>query len=126
MAALQLTVAPAAGQFMRRMVRCSGAPGGGFRLQVTAGGCSGTSSSFSVEPAPLAGDVEVAVDGLRLFVTADSRALLDGATVDFADTALQSGLTVSHPGRAAGACASGGPAGPPAHATVSLASLKRR
>ena len=126
MDSVQLSVSPAAGKFMRRMVRCSGAPGGGFRLQVTAGGCSGYSSSFSVEPAPLPGDVEVDVDGLRLFVTAESRALLEGATVDFADTALQSGLTVSHPRRTAGACASGGEAGPPAHATVSLASLKRR
>lgn len=126
MGAVDLTVSPAAGKFMRRVVRFSGAPGGGFRLQVAAGGCSGYSSSFSVEPAPLPGDVEIDVAGLRLFITAESRPLLEGATVDFADTPLQSGLTVAHPDRPQGACSSGGEGAPPAHATVSLASLKRR
>ena len=37
-----LTVTPAAEKFMRRIVRFSGLPaGGGFRLVVSAGGCSG-------------------------------------------------------------------------------------
>jgi iron-sulfur cluster assembly accessory protein len=121
-----LTVLPAAEKFMRRMVRFSGHPGGGFRLRVTPGGCSGYSSEFSVEPAPLEGDAELGINGLRLFLPAESRLLLDGATVDFADTPLQSGLTFAHPNGSACGCATGGEASPPAEAAVALSSIKRR
>ena len=47
----QMTVTPAAEKFMRRMVRFSSHPGGGFRLTVSPGGCSGYNSAFTVEPA---------------------------------------------------------------------------
>lgn len=121
-----LTVLPAAEKFMRRIVRFSEHPAGGFRLRVTPGGCSGYSSEFSVEPAPLEGDAELGVNGLRLFLPAESRLLLDGATVDFADTPLQSGLTFAHPGAGACGCATSGEASPPAQAAVALSSIKRR
>ncbi len=122
----QLTVLPAAEKFMRRMVRFSGHPEGGFRLRVTPGGCSGYASEFSVEPAPLEGDAELGINGLRLFLPAESRLLLDGLTVDFADTPLQSGLSFTHPNGSTCGCATGGEAGPPAQAAVALSSIKRR
>jgi predicted Fe-Mo cluster-binding NifX family protein len=57
-----VTVNPAAEKFMRRMVRFSGAGRrAGFRLTVSAGGCSGYSSEFTVEAAPLAGDEVLSV-----------------------------------------------------------------
>lgn len=121
----QVTIGPAAEKFMRRMVRFSEHPAGGFRLQVTPGGCSGYSSVFSVEPAPLAGDSELSVNGLRLFLPAESRLLLDGVTVDFADTPMQSGLTFVNPNAAACGCATAEVGQPPAQATVSVASIKR-
>ena len=78
---------PAAAKFMTRMVRFSGEPdGAGFRLQVSAGGCSGFNSEFTVEAAPQAGDAVVDVDGVRMFLPAESRLLLEGVTIDFADT----------------------------------------
>lgn len=118
-----VTVTPAAEKFMRRMVRFSEHPAGGFRLTVTPGGCSGYSSVFSVEAAPQAGDAELGVNGLRVFLPAESRLLLDGVTVDFADTPLQSGLTFVNPNAAACGCST---AASPAEASVSLASIKRR
>jgi iron-sulfur cluster assembly accessory protein len=122
-----VTVTPAAEKFMRRMVRFSQSPAGGFRLTVTPGGCSGYSSEFTVENAPLAGDAEIAVGqtGLRVFLPAESRLLLDGVTVDFADTPTQSGLTFFNPNAAACGCATADSAQPPAQATVSLASIRR-
>ncbi len=121
-----VTVTPAAEKFMRRMVRFSDHPSGGFRLTVTPGGCSGYASAFSVEPAPAGGDAEVQVNGLRLFLPAESRLLLDGVTVDFADTPLQSGLTFVNPNAAACGCSTAGDAAqPPALVSVSLASIKR-
>ena len=121
-----VTVTSAAEKFMRRMVRFSEHPGGGFRLSVAPGGCSGYTSEFSVEAAPKSGDSELAVNGLRVFLPAESRLLLDGVTVDFADTPLQSGLTFVNPSAAACGCGSSGDTKAPAEATVSLASIKRR
>jgi iron-sulfur cluster assembly protein len=126
-AAPAVTVTAAAEKFMRRMVRFSGAPQGGFRLSVTAGGCSGLASEFTVEAEPKAGDAELGVNGLRLFLPAESRLLLDGVTIDFSDSMAASGLSFIDPkATACGCSSSGGEAAKPAQATVSLASLKRR
>jgi len=121
----KVTVTPAAERFMRRMVRFSATPTGGFRLTVTPGGCSGYSAEFSVEEAPKSGDGELAVNGLRIFLPAQSRLLLDGMTVDFAETPTSAGLTFVNPNAAACGCSSSGDAKPPAEASVSLASIKR-
>lgn len=118
-------VTPAAQKFMRRMVRCSEHPGGGFRLSVAPGGCAGYSSQFSVEPAAQRGDSEIALDGLRLFLPAETRLLLDGMTVDFTETATRAGLTFVNPNAEACACSTAGDTRPPAQATVSLSSIRR-
>ena len=120
-----LTIPPAAEKFIRRMVRFSDHPGGGFRLTVSPGGCSGYASEFTVEAAPRQGDAELAVNGLHLFLPAASRLLLDGVTIDFADTPTQSGLTFHNPNAAACGCASSSQAGAPSTATVSAASIRR-
>ncbi|NML16164.1 HesB/IscA family protein [Azohydromonas caseinilytica] len=121
------TVTPAALNFMRRMVRFSGTPTGGFRLTVAPGGCSGYSAEFSVEAAPRPGDAEQAVEGLRLFLPAESRMLLDGVTVDHVDTPLQSGFTFANVKGGAYGCSSSGEAPtPPAEASVALSSIKRK
>jgi len=120
-----VTVLPAAEKFMRRMVRFSEHPNGGFRLSVSPGGCSGFASEFTVESAPQGGDSELTVNGLRVFLPAESRLLLDGVTVDFSDTPLQSGLTFVNPNAASCGCSSAGDSKPPAEATVSLSSIKR-
>jgi len=104
-----LTVTAAADKFMRRIVRFSGLPAGaGFRLLVSPGGCSGYSAEFSAEAAPQPGEQAVEVNGLRLFLPAESRLLLDGVTIDFVDTPTQSGLTFTNPNQAPCACSSSG------------------
>lgn len=130
-AQVNVTVTPAAEKFMRRMVRFSETPGGGFRLVVTPGGCSGLSSAFSVEREPQAGDAELAVNGLRVFLPAESRLLLEGVTVDFSDSIAASGLSFIDPkaGRCGCASSSAGStagSGVPATASVSIASLTQR
>ncbi|NTV09760.1 MAG: iron-sulfur cluster assembly accessory protein [Zoogloea sp.] len=122
-----VTVTPAAEKFMRRMVRFSGmAEGAGFRLEVSAGGCSGYDAKFDIQPAPLAGDEVLDVNGLKVFLPATSRLLLDGVTVDFADTPSSSGLSFFNPTAAPCGCSSSGASAmPPGVATVSLDSLRR-
>ena len=66
-------ITAAAEKFMRRMVRFSDHPAGGFRLTVSPGGCSGYNSEFSVEAQPQAGDQTVLVQGLKVFLPAESR-----------------------------------------------------
>lgn len=123
----QVTVTASAAKFMQRMVRFSENPAGGFRLTVSPGGCSGYASEFTVEAAPRAGDAELPVGGLRLFLPAESRMMLDGVTIDFADTPTQSGLTFFNPNQAACGCSTSDDASQsaPAEVGVSVASIKR-
>lgn len=120
---LNVTITPAAEKFMRRMVRFSATPTGGFRLLVSAGGCSGYNSEFSVEAAPLDGDAVHAVGELKLFLPAESRLLLDGVTIDFKDSALSSGLTFTNPNAAPCACSSSAPAGAPGTVTIDVGAI---
>jgi len=119
-----VTVTPAAEKFMRRMVRFSEHPSGGFRLSVAPGGCSGYASEFTVQPAPQGNESELLVNGLRVFLPAESRLLLDSVTVDFADTPTQSGLTFFNPNAEACGCSTSSDA-KPAQVSVSLSSIKR-
>jgi iron-sulfur cluster assembly protein len=112
---MDVAVTPAAEKFMRRLARFDGAPGSGFRLRVRAGGCSGLAADFSVEVAPLAGDTVIEVSGIKLFLPAESRLLLDGVTIDFKETAMETGFVFHDPRlNGCGSCGSGGTiAGPP-------------
>ena len=124
---MNITITPAAEKFMRRMVRFNGgSPQSGFRLKVSAGGCSGLASEFSVEAAPLPGDAGIDCNGLNVFLPAESRLLLEGVTIDFADTLSESGLTFRNPNAAAHSCGSHGASTPPAMATVDISSIRRK
>jgi len=129
---MELAITPKAEKFIGRMIRFNGGtPEHGFRLTVSPGGCSGLSSEFTVEPAPQEGDAIFESNGLRLFLPAESRILLDGATIDFKDTPMESGLTFITPQGGSCGCSSSGDghshgehaAGP---ATVSVASIQRK
>lgn len=123
-----VAVTAAAEKFLRRVVRFSGQPAGaGLRLSVTAGGCSGHSSELSVESAPRAGDAVLDVNGLRLFLPAESRPLLEGVTIDFADTPTQTGLTFFNPNSGPCACGSAPPASAsvPGVARIDVGSIRR-
>ncbi|HEX5373864.1 MAG TPA: iron-sulfur cluster assembly accessory protein [Aquabacterium sp.] len=122
-----MKVTQAAERFMKRMVKFSGLPAtAGFRLTVSPGGCSGYNSEFTVEASPLAGDEAMDLNGLTLFLPAESRLMLDGVTVDFADTPTQSGLTFFNPNAGACGCSSseGSSASAPAVAKIEIGSIK--
>ena len=102
-----VTLTPAAAKFIQRVLRFSGLPPtAGFRLLVSPGGCSGYSSEFSAEAALQDGEQLLEVQGLRFFLPAQSRLLLDGATIDFVDTIEKQGFTIDNP-VATGSCACG-------------------
>jgi iron-sulfur cluster assembly accessory protein len=100
---MNVTITSAAEKFIRRMLRFGG-PECGFRLAVTPGGCSGLAAEFDVESGPRPGDAVVHLNGLRLFLPAESRILLDGVTIDFADTRMQSGFVFHDPKSSGSSC----------------------
>jgi iron-sulfur cluster assembly accessory protein len=106
---MNVTFTPAAEKFIRRMLRFGGGPSCGFRLSVSPGGCSGLAAEFDVEPAPRPGDTVLDCNGMKLFLPAESRLLLEGVTVDFADTPMQSGLVFHDPKSKGGSCSSSAP-----------------
>ena len=126
---MELTITPKAEKFIDRMIRFNGGtPEHGFRLSVSPGGCSGLSSQFSIEAGPLEGDAVIEASGLKLFLPAESRILLEGATIDFKDTPMESGLTFITPQSGNCGCSSSGEShgdhsGP---ATISIASIQRK
>ena len=101
---MDLTLTPAAEKFIRRMLRFDGSAQSGFRLSVSPGGCSGLAAEFSVEAAPLGGDAVVEVNGVRLFLPAESRLMLHQVTIDFAETPMQSGFVFHDPKQANCGC----------------------
>lgn len=129
---MELTLTPKAEKFISRMIRFNGGSAQhGFRLVVSPGGCSGLSSEFTVEASPIAGDAVVEASGVRLFLPAESRILLEGAVIDFMDSPMSSGLTFLTPN--SGSCGCGSSGGHDSHghshagaATVSVASIQRK
>lgn len=100
---MSFSITPAAEKFIRLMLRADGGPGDGFRLAVSPGGCSGLSADIRVRAQPEIGDAIIDVNGIKLFLPAESRLLLDGVTIDFAETPTQTGL-VFHDPRAPATC----------------------
>jgi len=121
---MDVIITAAAEKFIRRMLKMGGIADAGFRLVVSAGGCSGLTGEFSVEAAPKTGDLVFEHGGMKFFVPAPSGALLAGVTIDFADTSTQIGLVFRGPKAAANHCGPG--ASPPGVASVSIASISRR
>ena len=120
------TITPAAAKFINRIVRFSGlAAGAGLRLAVTPGGCSGYSSEFSAEAAPQGNEQMLEADGVRLFLGAESRLMLEGITIDFTETATQSGLSFINPNQAACGCSSAETTPKPGVTKIEISSIGR-
>jgi len=123
---MELTITPAAEKFIRRMLRFGGSAESGFRLVVTAGGCSGLAGEFSIESAPQPGDAVHEHRDVRMFLPAQSRLLLAGVTIDFVDTPTQSGLVFHNPNGAAHSCGSNGTSALPGVSSIDIGSIARR
>ncbi|MHB9101670.1 MAG: HesB/IscA family protein [Sulfuricella sp.] len=96
---MNVTIAPPAENFIRRMIRFNGGAGSGFRLVLKPGGCSGMDYDFSVEKQPLPGDTVVMHDDIRLFVPEASAPLLDGVIIGFEESMTQTRLVFVNPNR---------------------------
>jgi iron-sulfur cluster assembly protein len=70
---------------------------GGLRLGVLGGGCSGLSYQFKFEPKPRATDNVFEFDGVHVYVDPKSMVFLDGMTLDYKESLMQSGFEFQNP-----------------------------
>jgi iron-sulfur cluster assembly protein len=70
---------------------------GGLRLGVQGGGCSGMSYLFRLEPKPRATDHVFNFDDVRVYVDPKSYPYLDGLTLDFTESLMESAFVWHNP-----------------------------
>lgn len=70
---------------------------GGLRLGVLGGGCSGLSYLFKFDVKPRPTDQVFEFDDVKIFVDPKSMVFLDGMTLDWKDSLIQSGFAFDNP-----------------------------
>ena len=80
--------------------------GGGLRVSVQPGGCSGFKYGLLIEDKPAEDDLIVEQDGFRVFVDPFSAQYLNGVTIDYVSSMQGSGFTFKNP-NATGGCGCG-------------------
>lgn len=90
-------VTPKAVEKIRAAFAREGVHGGGLRLGVLGGGCSGLSYQFKFDPKPRATDKVFHFDGVDVYVDPKSLLFLDGMTLDWKDSLIHSGFAFENP-----------------------------
>ena len=90
-------VTPKAVQKIREAFTKQGVTGGGLRLGVLGGGCSGLSYQFRYEPKPRATDNVFHFDDVDIYIDPKSYVYLDGMTLDWKDSLIHSGFAFDNP-----------------------------
>ena len=70
---------------------------GGLRLGVLGGGCSGLSYLFKFDTKPRPTDNVFEFEDVKIFVDPKSMIYLDGMTLDWKDSLIQSGFAFDNP-----------------------------
>lgn len=96
---IQLT--PSAVNAVRTAISTATTPVEGLRIVVEAGGCAGHKYMMGLVAEGQPDDVVVERDGIKVFVDAASRPMLEGTTVDFVIALEGTGFTFDNPNAAA-------------------------
>ena len=92
-----IEVTPKAVQKIRESFAKQGVTGGGLRLGVLGGGCSGLSYQFKYEPKPRPTDRVFDFEDIQVYIDPKSLVYLDGMTLDWKDSLIQSGFAFDNP-----------------------------
>jgi iron-sulfur cluster assembly protein len=93
-----LQISESASGVIAKMLVKNGLEGGGLRIGIKAGGCSGFSYVFDWAPAPKEGDlVFEGASGAKVFVDPKSHRLLDGTVLDYDTSLLSKGFIFQNP-----------------------------
>ena len=82
---------------IRQVFVKQGVEGGGLRLGVQGGGCSGLSYLIRFEPKQRPSDRVFDFDGVKIFVDPKSLIYLEGMTLDYKESLMQSGFVFDNP-----------------------------
>jgi iron-sulfur cluster assembly accessory protein len=113
-----ISVTPAAAEQVRLVLAERERPGAALRIFIAGRTCSGYQYGMTLADGPDADDVLIEQYGVRFIVDGVAAPFLSGARVDFVDTVMQKGFTISNPnveegagcacGRGGGGCGCGG------------------
>ena len=84
-------------QKIREAFQREGVQGGGLRLGVQGGGCSGLSYLFRFDMKPRAADQVLDYGDVKVFIDPKSMVYLDGMTLDWKDSLMHSGFVFDNP-----------------------------
>lgn len=93
----EIQVTPKAVEKIRAAFAKQGVSGGGLRLGVLGGGCSGLSYQFKYDAKARPTDHVFHFDGVDVFVDPKSMVYLDGMTLDYKESLMQSGFAFDNP-----------------------------
>ena len=92
-----IEVTPKAVGKIRDAFAKQGVTGGGLRLGVLGGGCSGLSYQFKFDGKQRPNDHVFDYGDIKVFVDPKSMIYLDGMTLDWKDSLIQSGFAFENP-----------------------------
>jgi len=95
-AAAGVEVTPKALQKIRQTFQKMGVEGG-LRLGVLGGGCSGLSYQFKFDTKPRPKDQVFDFEGVQIFIDPKSLLYLNGLTLDYKESLMQSGFVFENP-----------------------------
>ena len=93
----EIHVTPKAVAKIREAFAREGASGGGLRLGVLGGGCSGLSYQFKYDTNQRPNDNLFEFDEIKVFVDPKSMLYLDGMTLDYKESLMYSGFAFDNP-----------------------------
>ena len=106
--AVTVSVTPTAAVEVKRFMEQEGVAetGGGLRVSVQPGGCSGFKYGLLIEDQAADDDFVVDASGFRMFVDPFSAQYLSGVTIDYVSSMQGSGFTFKNP-NSTGGCGCG-------------------
>jgi iron-sulfur cluster assembly protein len=93
----KIEVTPKAVEKIRAAFAKEGVTGGGLRLGVLGGGCSGLSYQFKYEPRQRPNDHVFEFGDVKVFVDPKSMVYLDGMILDYKESLMYSGFSFENP-----------------------------
>jgi iron-sulfur cluster assembly protein len=97
-----VSLTDAAAAKLRDLTKDETSPEIGLRVYVYSGGCSGYRYGMMLEDQPTAEDSILDTNGLRVYVDNNSIPLLSGSSIDYVDTLMGAGFTVTNPNAVTG------------------------
>ena len=94
---MAITVTDSAARKIRETLEKDGLAGGGLRLGVRGGGCSGLNYVLRFEADKKSGDKVFEADGAQVFVDFKSLLYLKGLTLDWKGDLMQEGFVFENP-----------------------------